>query len=628
MSTDTATAEMLVRSAVAPPPENGSGQGVDPGALVVDELSSWRDVVRRGLDLLLGVVLLVVFLPVMAVIAAAIAFTGGRAPVLSRQKRVGRDGTVFAMLRFRTLTASAAREEDPLIPRAGFEIPNDPRVTALGRLLRATSLAELPSLFNVLKGEMSLFGPRPLVYDERYAYDRPRAVARARRRSRELLTALPLLISDGLAFAGAVGLVSLFAGSGPLVGEVLGLWALGLVGVAWFAFAFFGLYPGVMIHPVQEFRRIGFGTFLAVSAVSLAAFGADAFWGRAPWTLGCLASCVFLVSVGRALTRQWAGRTQWWGVRAKVIGDTAAARRVADALRRSPSQGLRVEDGPVIPLTAASTRSQAPAIRWAVLATDEPTSPQAARDWAVRLNVRNLLLIDPDRQALADRLSKSLPARSVGALRVSPRMGGADYRWVKRILDLSFSVVLMVALSPLLLAIAIAVRLTSNGSVFFGHDRIGRDGQRFPAWKFRTMHENADVILREHLAANPAAREEWEATHKLRDDPRVTRFGRFLRRTSLDELAQFWNVLVGEMSLVGPRPIIESEIEKYGDDFPLYTKAMPGVTGLWQVSGRNDTTYEQRVWLDAHYVRNWSIWLDLYILARTIPVVLRQAGAY
>jgi lipopolysaccharide/colanic/teichoic acid biosynthesis glycosyltransferase len=137
-----------------------------------------------------------------------------------------------------------------------------------------------------------------------------------------------------------------------------------------------------------------------------------------------------------------------------------------------------------------------------------------------------------------------------------------------------------------------------------------------------------DQILRDHLAANPAAAAEWAATQKLKNDPRVTKVGAFLRRTSIDELPQLWNVFRGDMSLVGPRPIVDDETEKYGQVLALYLRVTPGITGLWQVSGRNNTSYEQRVWLDAHYVRNWSLSLDLYIMVRTISVVLRRDGAY
>jgi Undecaprenyl-phosphate galactose phosphotransferase WbaP len=181
---------------------------------------------------------------------------------------------------------------------------------------------------------------------------------------------------------------------------------------------------------------------------------------------------------------------------------------------------------------------------------------------------------------------------------------------------------------PRIAAIAAAIKLSSPGPVFYGQKRYGRGGDPFVAWKFRTMVKNASEVLEEHLRSNPGLRREWMETQKLRDDPRITRVGRLLRRTSLDELPQLWNVLAGEMSLVGPRPIIAEEIPRYGGGFALYKKVTPGLTGMWQVSGRSLLTYEQRIGFDLYYVRNWSIWLDVHILARTVRAVLRGEGAY
>jgi Undecaprenyl-phosphate galactose phosphotransferase WbaP len=190
------------------------------------------------------------------------------------------------------------------------------------------------------------------------------------------------------------------------------------------------------------------------------------------------------------------------------------------------------------------------------------------------------------------------------------------------------SVLALIVLAPILAAIAIAVKLESSGPAVFGHLRIGQNGRMFRAWKFRTMVANGEEVLKQYLESNPEAQAEWNRDHKLRNDPRITRVGRLLRKTSLDELPQLWNVLANEMSLVGPRPIVEAEIPKYGNSYTLYTRVKGGVTGLWQVSGRNDVSYEERVKLDSFYVRNWSVWLDLCILYRTIGTVLFRSGAY
>lgn len=201
-------------------------------------------------------------------------------------------------------------------------------------------------------------------------------------------------------------------------------------------------------------------------------------------------------------------------------------------------------------------------------------------------------------------------------------------RVAKRAFDLCGSLLLVLMLAPALLLIAIGVRL-SGRNVFFGHERVGRDGQKFRCLKFRSMHPHADMRLGELLQSDPVARAEWHATFKLKDDPRITRFGSWLRRTSLDELPQLFNVIAGDMCLVGPRPIVEDELVRYGQYARFYLSTRPGMTGLWQVSGRSDTSYRRRVALDCAYVRSQSLGLDLKILLKTVPAVAgKQSGAY
>lgn len=198
---------------------------------------------------------------------------------------------------------------------------------------------------------------------------------------------------------------------------------------------------------------------------------------------------------------------------------------------------------------------------------------------------------------------------------------------LKRLFDWAASLSLLVLLSPVLLTIAALVRLSDGGPAFYGHKRVGRQARPFRCWKFRTMRTNGDEILAAHLAANPEAEREWLDTQKLTDDPRVTRIGAFLRKSSLDELPQLWNVLLGEMSLIGPRPIVRSELDKYGKDRRFYLLVRPGISGLWQVSGRSNTTYERRVELDRLYLENWSYAQELAILVKTPLAVLKSEGA-
>ena len=212
-------------------------------------------------------------------------------------------------------------------------------------------------------------------------------------------------------------------------------------------------------------------------------------------------------------------------------------------------------------------------------------------------------------------------------LTVRPRLERSRYSAAKRLLDVTGSVVIGLVFSPLIAIIAIRMSL-EDGPIIFRHRRIGQGGKTFDCLKFRTMSPNSEQILQELLVRDPEANAEWVLNHKLRNDPRVTRLGRFLRRTSLDELPQLWNVLRGEMSLVGPRPIVKEEMLRYGRHLPTYLTAKPGITGLWQVTGRNDTGYRRRVAMDAYYVKRQGLLFDLRILLNTVKVVIWGRGAY
>jgi len=199
---------------------------------------------------------------------------------------------------------------------------------------------------------------------------------------------------------------------------------------------------------------------------------------------------------------------------------------------------------------------------------------------------------------------------------------------ITRVLDISLILFAAPYIILAFLILAILIKLDSPGPVFYRQTRIGRFGRKFPVYKFRTMAQNADRVLQDYLDKSPELKAEWLATHKLKQDPRVTRVGALLRKSSLDELPQLWNILIGDMSLVGPRPIVDAEVEKYGKCFEHYVQVRPGLTGLWQVSGRNNTTYERRVELDEYFVRNQSLKLYVQILLKTALVVLNRDGAY
>ncbi|EMV5938710.1 undecaprenyl-phosphate galactose phosphotransferase WbaP [Escherichia coli] len=218
-------------------------------------------------------------------------------------------------------------------------------------------------------------------------------------------------------------------------------------------------------------------------------------------------------------------------------------------------------------------------------------------------------------------------SHEVMIFRVQQNLAKWSSRIIKRCFDLFGSICIILILSPLLIYIYMKVK-KDGGPAIYGHDRVGINGKTFKCLKFRSMVVNSKEILDELLKNDPKAKEEWDATFKLKNDPRITKIGTFLRKTSLDELPQLLNVLKGEMSLVGPRPIINAELERYNDQVDYYLLSKPGMTGLWQVSGRSDVDYDTRVYFDAWYVKNWSMWNDIAILLKTVIVVLRKDGAY
>ena len=409
-------------------------------------------------------------------------------------------------------------------------------------------------------------------------------------------------------------------------------------------FATQDLYPGLLLHPAEELRRafravttafllIACGAFLSHTAES---------YSRAVFLI-LWASGTPLVILARQVTRRLLGDKSWWGVSALVFGSGPVTKRVLSALRPGNHMGLRVVGvltpgesqhtsyygAPVLgdisygPIAAAEGLAE-----YAIIAMPECSSAHlrhAIEEYCV--GFRHVLLI-PDLPGLS---SLDTCGRDIGGelgFELPQRLFHTSAALSKRGMDFAVSFTVLAIFAPLFLVTATLIKLTSPGPLFFGHTRYGRGGRQFKAWKFRTMATNGDAILQRYLADNPMAREEWERDHKLKNDPRVTWVGKWLRRYSFDELPQLWNVLVGDMSLVGPRPIVKAEIVKYGSAYGLYQRVIPGITGLWQVSGRNNTTYEERIAFDEYYVRNWSVWLDIYILVRTVRTVLTGHGAY
>ncbi len=404
-----------------------------------------------------------------------------------------------------------------------------------------------------------------------------------------------------------------------------------------------GLYPAVLLHPAEEMRRI----FIAITTVFLV-MACSAFLSR---NVDAYSRSVFLLTwaagaplvlLARYAIRRKCRRYSWWGISAVVLGSGPIAQRVSRTLQDG-RWGVRVtgvlsdDPGPTWaadlppflgPLTGAPLLAESHSSEYAIVAMPQKSQQEVRRiiqDYCQ--GFRRVLLV-PDMPGLC---SLGVVAREIGgevAFEVPQRLFQRGPAITKRMLDIFISATALCTLSPLFLFLSIAVKLSSKGPIFYGQDRYGRDNRIFKAFKFRSMVPDAARVLTEHLAAHPEDLFEWQRDHKLKNDPRVTRIGKLIRKLSLDELPQLWNVLVGQMSLVGPRPIVQAEIPKYGRSYLLYSRVRPGITGLWQVSGRNNTTYEERVTLDEYYVNNWSVWIDCYILLRTVKTVLKTEGAY
>jgi len=353
---------------------------------------------------------------------------------------------------------------------------------------------------------------------------------------------------------------------------------------------------------------------------------------------------LLIVPIIRALIRIFLSPRSWWGYPIVFFGACGTSKRIIDTILLHPSLGLK----PVAILNGGKKNSEYRGIPiigeesllacdiyrnkkvpYAVVVKPELT-PEELNEYIDRYNdsfphmmiIPNLLRLN----------SLWVISKDVGGhlgLEIRQKLLLPGPRFFKNVIQysLSFIAVLIFAV-PILLLLSLLIKLTSRGPVFFKQKRIGYGGREFTAYKFRTMRQDADEVLHQYLDEHPELKEEWEKEQKLKNDPRCTAIGRLLRKMSLDELPQVINILLGEMSLVGPRPIVKDEIPKYGSAFEVYSRVKPGLTGLWQVSGRNNLPYEERVRLDEYYVRNWSVWLDIYILFRTPYVVIKQEGAY
>lgn len=404
----------------------------------------------------------------------------------------------------------------------------------------------------------------------------------------------------------------------------------------------FGQYPGYGRSSTAELKV----EFLSTISAGTALLGIRSAFGDSfpvPWQWIALATLIMipLAPAARWVSKRTLAAFRVWGRPVLLVGSSGSADTLLASLLTQWQIGLHpvmlIDDGADtrsndvsdVPRSAALPTGAAKLSHHVIVVPGTQPSRTVERVLAgAGRRAFRIVQVVPD---LGSIPTSDVAARPLGrdlSLELRNNLASAWNRGVKRTFDVFTVVIGGILALPWMAVIALAIRLESPGRVFFSQERIGRDGKTFKVWKFRTMATDADARLQDLLDSDAEARVEWEANQKLSNDPRITLVGKFLRETSLDELPQLWNVVRGEMSFVGPRPIVEAEVGKYADKFNYYQQVRPGITGMWQVSGRSTTSYELRVDLDTYYVRNWTIWLDLDILIRTVGVVLRREGAY
>lgn len=386
-------------------------------------------------------------------------------------------------------------------------------------------------------------------------------------------------------------------------------------------------------------RLVGVLSLMDMALIAMTRWNASRLWWLVSWILVLL-----MLVVMRFVTRQILKKFSLWYRPTVIIGIGANAEEAALALNSQPELGFQVQGFvdaggqggqessmtyPRLPAHQMGQFATQSGIQW-VIALEHAQSDQrelwlrqlaqwGAPDISVIPAMRGVPLHGTDMSHFF--------SHEVALLRMRNNLRRWPARLTKRLFDTFAALFLLLVLSPLMLVVALVIR-KDGGPALFAHPRIGKKGAVFHCYKFRTMVVDAEKQLEQLLQQRPELRKQWQEEHKLRTDPRISHIGRFLRRTSLDELPQLINVIRGEMSLVGPRPVVRSELSRYGDQVGYYLMVRPGMTGLWQVSGRNDVDYDTRVYLDTWYVKNWSLWHDLVILFKTISVVLSRDGAY
>jgi lipopolysaccharide/colanic/teichoic acid biosynthesis glycosyltransferase len=610
-------------------------------------------------------------------LASARRDIGQRAPAFYKRRRKRSNEIGQVLLRSGVVTPEQLREALKIQSELGGQI---------GAILKSMGACDARAIAEALIEQLHATRDRGRNLAQR-ARENPSIVGLQMRCRPRLSLAVSVLV-DLIAVGIGGGLVAaLLAGDALTRSQRLSVAVLVPLCIA--ALATAQLYAHTPPSPPEELRRSTIATWLVYAGswavAALAPHGAHGAFNavsHGAWLAGWIVSAV-LIPTGRGILRWKCAPLPWWGQAVVVLGAGKVGRAVVSTLQRRPQLGLKpvaiLDDDPQKhgavratwgedDLTVQSVRQGPDSTR-----DEESASPSARRAieqfaevegvpvvgglelapaLAQRLGIRSVVIAMPKMDSTSllsviERYAESFssvlvipdlftvthfgaPTRNLGGvlgIEVRRQLLLTGPRMAKRALDILLTTIGGLLILPFILFVGLLIKLDSKGTIFYQQKRLGQDGVRFVAYKFRTMYGDGEHRLQEVLARDPKLRAEYEEFHKLTDDPRVTRIGRFLRRYSLDELPQVWSVFVGDMSLVGPRPYLEREIPEMGGQEAIILRVRPGITGIWQVTERNASTFEERVQLDVEYVRSWSIWLDIYVLARTVPVVLGGTGS-
>ncbi|HHF8003873.1 TPA: undecaprenyl-phosphate galactose phosphotransferase WbaP [Escherichia coli] len=471
--------------------------------------------------------------------------------------------------------------------------------------------------------------------------------------SRNFLVSISLALSDFVSFTIsiylAIAILSISANPsestfniGQIDGWILLHWLLAVCCVGWYSIRLrHYFYRKTFWFELKEILRTL--VIFAIIEIAVIAFTTWSF-SRALWVITWI-FILLLVPFSRILTKYLLNKLGYWQRDTWIIGSGNNAIEAYKAIISEKNLGLKIigfiasEGGVRAGETINGIKVISNDIDWLrgedkktqFIVAVESHQSEMRNSWLRNFMIqgfRYVSVIPTLRGMPLDSTDMSfIFSHEVMIFRVQQNLAKWSSRTLKRLFDIIASIAIIILLSPVLLYISRLVK-KDGGPAIYGHERIGQDGKPFKCLKFRSMVTNSKDVLNELLQNDPEAKREWDTTFKLKNDPRITKIGAVLRRTSLDELPQLFNVLKGEMSLVGPRPIITAELERYNEEVDYYLLSKPGMTGLWQVSGRSDVDYETRVYLDAWYVKNWSMWNDIAILFKTVGVVLKKDGAY